>query len=175
MKTILLLPVFLFFLQGAWSQKIQRIPAVTQNDIQEFYQEASKVAAEKERAIPALLQHRNRANTSMIQNSKHASVARYSNVIIKGYKLADDVKAAGTYMNSRQYTMYLRKLASLLQQLDRIMANDPAMAGDPKPGTLGECWKSCDDAVGGGFGGGKGWNRFTCKSGCIITKLPPGS
>jgi len=103
------------------------------------------------------------------------SVHKYADVVLKrGYALADDVRKTRGRISAMQYADYRRILEGIENDLDKIDGTGTSAAGDPAPGTLGECWKSCNDAVGPGFGGGKGFDRFGCKAGCIITKLPPG-
>lgn len=168
MRISLLLLVSCCFLAPAIAQQPQmvRMPSETES----FYQGAKKVVEQK-RNIPINMRHRDR----LVNGNSQTQWQQFVPLINRGYRLAEKVHEEGAAMDSRTYQSYLRQLQSILTRMDQLQMKLEPATDEPKPGTLGECWKSCQDAVGSGFGGGKGWNRFTCKTGCIITKLPPGS
>lgn len=87
-------------------------------------------------------------------------------LIAKGRLMQQKIIASqGKPLPARQ----LNALQALILEMDQAAAK-------PGNGTQGACFKSCDDAYGSGFGGGKGWNRFWCKASCfkINVNVGPG-
>lgn len=66
-------------------------------------------------------------------------------------------------MSSGQYEGYQRKLAQLEADLD----DTTARVGKG----IAKCHKGCHEEFGDGFGKGKGWNRFVCKSNCFVASI----
>jgi len=86
----------------------------------------------------------------------------YLPVIGAARNLASRAQQAGARMTAEQYETMQRELAKLETDLDKLL------------GTSGSaCPKSCRDAFGDGHPGGKGWNRFVCKLGCIKINSRP--
>jgi hypothetical protein len=80
-----------------------------------------------------------------------------SRLIAHGKRLQRQLMASkGKPMSQQQ----MGSLKALIMEMDQA-------AGKPASGSQGECFQSCDDAYGKGFGGGKGWNRFWCKASCF--------
>jgi len=109
-----------------------------------------------------------------VQKVRSAQARSFVSTLKKAQTLSAQVQRAGAGMNDQKYQGFQSKLRSLEAELNKIAENQSSSAGDPKPGTVGECHKSCHDAFGDGFGGGKGWNRFVCKVGCIKVSFPGG-
>lgn len=140
-------------------------------EIKEFYEEAI-VASSKARSTTAEMKNKAR----LTRNEEEKARVTFSNIVLKrGFKLAGEVKKTKGRISADQYASFKRQLEEVEADMNKIEGGGTTAAGDPKPGTMGECFKSCDDYGGGGFGGGKGWKRFTCKAACIIVKLPPGN
>jgi beta-lactam-binding protein with PASTA domain len=145
--------------------------AVSNPEIKAFYDAAISVNNEKGRVLNELKKKEKSAKTAVAK--RHYS---WADIVLKrGYSLTDEIKKTKGNISTTQYADFQRKLQDIETELDKIAGSGTSASGNPAPGTLGECWKSCNDAVGPGFGKGKGFDRFTCKAGCIITKLPPGS
>lgn len=85
-------------------------------------------------------------------------------VIEAARKLAAKVKRSGANMSSSQLEGYKRELGKLETDLDKILGNSTVpTAGSQTPHTChGKCAADFP-----GWGGGKGWQRFICKLGCI--------
>jgi len=77
-------------------------------------------------------------------------------LIARGKMMQNRIRAAKGKPLSKQQA---NQLQALIKQMDQT-----ARAGK---GTQGACFRSCDNAYGSGFGGGKGWNRFWCKGSCF--------
>jgi hypothetical protein len=170
MKNLMMMTAAFLFLGGAVFGQVREVQlqAVSANtEIADFYQAALK-ALNQERSVMNSLQKKIRVATDDAEK-RHYS---WGNITLKrGYALAKEVKKTKGMISTAKYAEFQRKLGEVETDLDKLSGTSSA-AGDPAPGTLGECWKSCNDAVGKGFGGGKGFDRFACKAGCIITNYP---
>lgn len=144
---------------------------ISNPEIKSFYDAAVSVSSQEGRTMAELKKKEKLATT----NCERLYYSWADIVLKRGYTIAKEVKKTKGNISTAQYTEFQRKLQENEVELDKIVESGTSAYGDPAPGTLGECWKSCDDAVGSGFGKGKGLNRFACKAGCIITKLPPGN
>lgn len=163
--------ILLFALILQLSPRAQQAEMINVSEVVSAFSEGANDVLEQRERIPSYISHRDR----LVTKGNGTSMTDMLPLVQEGYALAEKVRAHGNSLTIPFYQTYMRELRTILRKMNKLQREMEPSRGEPKPGTLGECWKSCDDAVGSGFGGGKGWNRFACKSGCIITKLPPGS
>ncbi len=97
--------------------------------------------------------------------------AELAPLVEQGRRLNDEILRTGRRMTRAQAQSYERRMRRLVGTMDRKTGK--ACNGKPKKGTLASCMCECDEAY-QGWGGGKGWNRFVCKSGCIVAKTRGG-
>ncbi len=144
---------------------------ISDPEIKSFYDAAVSVSNQEGR-IMAELKKKEKSATTDTEKRYYS----WADIVLKrGFAIAKEVKKLKGDFTRIRYDEIKRKLQDNEEELDKIAGSGTSAYGDPALGTLGECWKSCDDAVGSGWGQGKGFNRFACKAGCIITKLPPGN
>jgi hypothetical protein len=140
-------------------------------EVKDFYEAAVEVSS-NERSTLYEMKKKARLATD---DSQKRSIS-FANITLKrGFALAGEVARTKGKISSSQYSSFQRELGGVDADLNKIGASGTNASGNPEPGTMGSCFKSCDDYGGSGFGGGKGWKRFTCKAACVVTKLPPGN
>ena len=107
-----------------------------------------------------------RANTNRIQAPGGArSDQATSRLITQGKRLNQEILRAGSRMSQEQADRYLARMKQLVEQMDR-KGKCQAKIGKEGPA---KCMCNCDKAY-PGFGGGNGWNRFWCKTSCLVAK-----
>lgn len=155
-KSVFFLIAFVIFQVSFLSDSnAQRGRTDNSAEMNEFKLKAKEVGEEIGLLLPA------------VQKVREAAARSFANTLVKAQKLANEVDSLGN-LTAASYKRYQSMLSELELQLDdhRVGGGSTSQT-EPKPGTQGECFKSCDDAYGKGFGGGKGWNRFWCKASCI--------
>ena len=95
-----------------------------------------------------------------------ANVARLA---AEARRLNEEILRAGPTMTRAQARDFEKRMRGLVGRMDR------AARCKGKPGKEGpaRCMCNCDKAY-PGWGGGKGWNRFWCKTACIKLKVGKG-
>lgn len=137
--------------------------AAASSETAEFVRAAKEAQEEIAGLLPAVQKVRDAATR-----------AQHVRMLESAQKLAAQVVRSGANMTTAQYANYQSQLSKVEIDLNKILGNSTVPTGAPAPGTVGACHKSCHDAFGNGLGGGKGWNRFVCKLGCIKINLPGG-
>ena len=81
-----------------------------------------------------------------VQKVREAAARNLVLVLKNTQDLAVKVQRAGKNMSSREYEMFQRQLAVQEAALDKANGAGNPTAGNPQPGTVGACHKSCHDA-----------------------------
>lgn len=100
-----------------------------------------------------------------VQKVREAAARSFASVLADARTLAAKVEKAGSKMTESQYQGFQRELQALCVRLDKIDSQSGGTAGGPAG-----CMQECDAAY-PGWGGGKGWNRFWCKTACLKIKI----
>ena len=80
-------------------------------------------------------------------------------LVREGRRLNDEILRAGPSMSAAQAKRFTARMKRLVSRMD-------ALGRQQKTAGPAACMKECDSAY-PGWGGGKGWNRFWCKTACI--------
>ena len=78
----------------------------------------------------------------------------------EGRRLNEEILRAGPSMSAAQAQRFTARMKQLVSRMD-VLGKQQKSAGPAA------CMKECDGAY-PGWGGGKGWNRFWCKAGCVV-------
>ena len=101
--------------------------------------------------------------TSDALSKARPETARQRNLLSltkRGKSIIDRVIATGETMSKQQAVEFDKQMQLVVEQMDK--------ADDGK--TTSDCFAGCDKTY-PGWGGGKGWNRFWCKVGCLTIEI----
>ncbi len=83
-----------------------------------------------------------------------------SKLVREGRRLNEEILRAGPSMSAAQAKRFTARMKRLVSRMD-------ALGRQQKTAGPAACMKECDSAY-PGWGGGKGWNRFWCKTACFV-------
>ena len=93
--------------------------------------------------------------------------ARLKPLVNQFRRLHKEILRSRADMSPVQAESFEKKLNGLVSRMDRQTRK--ACNGKPSKGSLAACMCDCGEAY-QGWGKGRGWNRFICKTGCLTAK-----